>query len=221
MIIAGQIINNFSVPIGSTSISASYYDRSGYLVGQASGITPEFILYLGEKSSFEIAIGGPAGGLIIPAPAVRYISLDWSQPSLYEWQDVCLNYKLPNYYCLIRTGMMVSPLNTQNQPQQVGQNITVSIVENAPVKGDQAYQPSPLVVNVGQQVTWTNNDTQIHTSTSGTCRRCRIRASFAIQGFSAPGASFSFKFVNAGIITYYCTLHPQMTGHITVLPEDQ
>ena len=60
------------------------------MVGQGSGITPEFILYPGERTSFEIAIGGPSGQLVIPAEAVRYITLYVIGASTYDCTDVQL-----------------------------------------------------------------------------------------------------------------------------------
>jgi hypothetical protein len=34
--------------------------------------------------------------------------------------------------------------------------------------GDQAYDPNPVKIKAGNTVTWTNDDSQIHTVTSGT-----------------------------------------------------
>ena len=50
--------------------------------------------------------------------------------------------------------------------QEEMQSVNVSIVKDAALKSDKAYQPNPVNVTVGQEVVWTNNDTQIHTATS-------------------------------------------------------
>ena len=51
-------------------------------------------------------------------------------------------------------------------PGRVGTKI--SIVEEASEMGDQAYDPNPVKVKVGDTITWTNDDSQAHTVTSGT-----------------------------------------------------
>ena len=47
------------------------------------------------------------------------------------------------------------------------QGASVSIVPNASTMGDKAFSPNPAEVKAGESVTWTNDDSQIHTATSG------------------------------------------------------
>jgi len=84
----------------------------------------------------------------------------------------------------------------------------VSIVMGASSKGSNAYNPNPTTVATGTKVTWTNNDSIVHTSTSN--------GSGWDSGIMAPGASFSFTFQTAGTFTYKCTIHPGMMGTIMV-----
>ena len=74
-----------------------------------------------------------------------------------------------------------------------------------------AFSPSTLTIDVGDSVTWTNNDGASHTvtSTSGP-------ASFD-SGTLSPGDSFSFTFTTAGTYDYRCNIHSSMTGMITVV----
>src|SRR5215203_6310526 len=44
---------------------------------------------------------------------------------------------------------------------------SVSIASGSSSLTDTAYQPNPIQVSVGNTVTWTNNDSQPHTVTSG------------------------------------------------------
>ncbi len=70
------------------------------------------------------------------------------------------------------------------------------------------FNPPTLTVPVGTTVTWTNTDGTIHTVTSAT-------KVFTSDGLDQGGA-FSYTFKTPGSYTYFCKLHPQMTGTIVV-----
>jgi plastocyanin len=97
----------------------------------------------------------------------------------------------------------------------LGQGTSISIVKDAALKADKAYDPNPAQVKVGDTVTWTNDDSQIHTATSGTPGSADSGSVFDSK-ILAPGATFNFKFDKAGEYDYYCTMHPQMLGKVTV-----
>lgn len=91
----------------------------------------------------------------------------------------------------------------------------VSIPANAATMGDKAYSPNPVEVKVGGGVTWTNDDSQIHTATSGAAGSSDAGSVFD-SGILSPGATFDFVFDKAGTYDYHCTMHPQMVGTVTV-----
>jgi plastocyanin len=101
--------------------------------------------------------------------------------------------------------------------QQAGVSLVkdVSIVKNAATMGDKAFSPNPVDIKVGGGVTWTNDDSQIHTVTSGTVGSNNSGSVFDSKILS-PGATFDFVFDKAGQYDYYCTLHPQMVGSVAV-----
>ena len=70
-------------------------------------------------------------------------------------------------------------------------------------------------VKVGGGVTWANNDSQVHTAISGTAGSDDPGSVFD-SGILSLGATFDFVFDRAGTHDYYCTLHPQMVGKVTV-----
>jgi plastocyanin len=88
----------------------------------------------------------------------------------------------------------------------------VSIVE-PPFRPPQewTYAPTALTVNVGSSVTWTNAGAVAHTVTAddGT--------SFD-SGTIDPKAAFRLTVTSAGTFSYHCSLHPWMTGALTVAP---
>ncbi len=69
-----------------------------------------------------------------------------------------------------------------------------------------AFSPSDITVAVGGTVTFTNNDSTAHDVAGGSWD----------SGSLAPGATFSQTFTAAGTVPIRCTIHPSMTGTITV-----
>ncbi|MDQ3967200.1 MAG: plastocyanin/azurin family copper-binding protein [Thermoproteota archaeon] len=76
-----------------------------------------------------------------------------------------------------------------------------------------AYQPNPVQVSTGATVTWTNDDAQPHTATSG--ENATPDGTFD-SSIMAPGATFDFTFTEAGEYPYFCMLHPNMVGTVSV-----
>ena len=71
-----------------------------------------------------------------------------------------------------------------------------------------AFSPATLTVPVGTTITWTNDDGTLHTVTSTT----KVFTSAGLDG----GGTFSYTFTSPGTYSYYCKLHPHMTGTIVV-----
>ena len=95
------------------------------------------------------------------------------------------------------------------------QGASITIQPNSATLGDKAYVPNPAEVKVGESVTWTNDDSQIHTATSGAVGG-EDSGSVFDSGILSPKATFDFTFDTAGEYDYYCTLHPQMFGKVVV-----
>jgi len=72
-----------------------------------------------------------------------------------------------------------------------------------------SFKPAHITIKRGTRVTWINKDTAPHTAT-------------AINGksFHSPvlrkGQSYSHTFKTAGKWGYYCKIHPDMRGSVTV-----
>jgi nitrite reductase (NO-forming) len=90
---------------------------------------------------------------------------------------------------------------------------SVSIAPGSSSLTTDAYQPNPIQVSVGTTVTWTNNDAQPHTATSG--ENVTPDGRFD-SGIMAPAATFDFTFTEAGEYPYFCLLHPNMVGTVSV-----
>ena len=72
-----------------------------------------------------------------------------------------------------------------------------------------AFSPAQLNINTGDTVTWTNKDGVNHPIVSDT-------ANIFNSGNLDPNATFSYTFTTAGTYKYHCSIHPSMTGTITV-----
>jgi plastocyanin len=95
---------------------------------------------------------------------------------------------------------------------------SVSIVPGSSSLTDTAFQPNPIQVSVGNTVTWTNNDSQPHTVTSGSNGQPdnKFNSSPNFNPLLNPGQTFSFTFAQAGDYPYFCMLHPNMVGTVSV-----
>jgi plastocyanin len=71
-----------------------------------------------------------------------------------------------------------------------------------------AYSPSSITVTVGDTVTWTNSDAQAHTATAD--------GGGFDTGALGNGQSGTVTFSTAGSFAYHCSIHPDMTGTVTV-----
>jgi plastocyanin len=71
-----------------------------------------------------------------------------------------------------------------------------------------AFNPGSVSVTTGATITWSNNDTTIHTVTADD-------GSFN-SGNIAMGATYTRVFSTAGTFSYHCTIHPEMTGKVVV-----
>jgi plastocyanin len=78
---------------------------------------------------------------------------------------------------------------------------------------DNAYEPNPIQFGVSDTVTWTNDDTQPDTATSGENLNPDSRFD---SGIMAPAATFEHTFTEASEYPYFCLLHPNMVGTVIV-----
>jgi plastocyanin len=89
--------------------------------------------------------------------------------------------------------------------------------ESAPVKATKTevaidnfnFSPNTLTVAVGATVTWTNHDNGPHVVSSADNQ---FKKSVVLK----PGQSFSHTFATTGTYSYFCSIHPRMTGKIII-----
>ena len=89
----------------------------------------------------------------------------------------------------------------------------VSITAASSTKTTDAFQPNLVQVSVGSTVTWTNDDAQPHIVSSG---ENATPSGLFESPLMAPAATFEHTFTEAGEYPYFCLLHPNMVGTVSV-----
>jgi len=72
-----------------------------------------------------------------------------------------------------------------------------------------SFSPKILTLSVGATAIWINRDNVPHVIAS-------TDKQFKKSAVLKPGGSFSNTFVTSGIYSYFCSIHPLMTGRIIV-----
>jgi len=102
-----------------------------------------------------------------------------------------------------------------NDVKANSQQISIVLGSSSP-DGKKFYDPSNAEVQLGTEVTWINNDTNMpHTVTSGNSGSgpSGLFDSGIVMG---DGSTFKHTFDKKGEFEYYCTLHPWMIAKIIV-----
>ncbi len=123
-------------------------------------------------------------------------------------------------YLLIVGALMIAALplaactssgNTASGETTMAGMTTSASAETAAANSNQVicknnkFVPNTLTVKVGTTVTWVNQDSYIHTVTSGTSPS--ERSGLFDSGNLNGGKTFSFTFDKAGTYDYFCILH--------------
>ena len=115
----------------------------------------------------------------------------------------------------IAAGMVASPAFADHP------TANVSIPQGTSVPGceetNECYIPFEVTVDIGGEVTWSNDDSAAHTVTGGSAADGPSGV-FDSSLFMA-GTTYSFKFEEAGTYPYFCMVHPWMEGIVTVQAE--
>jgi plastocyanin len=100
------------------------------------------------------------------------------------------------------------------QESESGTTVSMSKGSQAP-DNPEFYVPAEVTVKAGETITWKNEDTAIHTATSGenSTPDGKFDTSLVSPGQSSKPQAMPSE---PGEYAYFCTLHPWMTGTVTV-----
>ncbi len=104
------------------------------------------------------------------------------------------------------------------EPEALPTSMTISIPNGVGVPGCETtqacYLPYEVTVAAGTTVTWSNDDTAVHTVTSGT-PSAGVTGVFDSSIFNA-GDTFEYTFDDPRTYDYFCVVHPWMEGIVHV-----
>jgi plastocyanin len=108
----------------------------------------------------------------------------------------------------------IIPGTNATEVEEAPESNNVTIIVGAALKGDQAFQPNPVVVKANGTITWMNKDNVVHTVTSGGGFSSSDRGKEFDSGML--GATYSHRFATTGTFDYFCQIHPSMRGMVMV-----
>ena len=97
---------------------------------------------------------------------------------------------------------------TETNQTQPTQNTTVTSSTSSVTISNFSFNPSSLTVKKGTMVTWTNQDPTLHTVTGDNGGPSSQKI--------PQGTSYDYTFNTVGNFIYHCSIHPSMTGVVTV-----
>ena len=96
--------------------------------------------------------------------------------------------------------------------------VTVSLPQGSGVPGCEAtnecYIPYEVTVAQGATVTWSNDDSDAHTVTSGT--PAGGHDGLCDSSLFMASTTYEFTYDDTGTFDYFCIVHPWMTGIVVV-----
>jgi len=118
------------------------------------------------------------------------------------------------------SSVTVTPPKVEDVPAMTSgpKTETVSMPSGTSVPGceetNTCFIPSSVTINVGDTVSWSNDDTAAHTVTSG------LPTDGPDGNFDSSllmvGKTFEVTFDNSGSYDYFCMVHPWMVGKVQV-----
>ena len=141
----------------------------------------------------------PPGTAVAPKGSDSPVA-DWSKPTPYE--QIIASAKTPS--------------KTQNATLASAQEAVSIAAGSSNPSATEFFVPAEITVPAGSTVTWTNDDSTIHTVVQGSPEGGSGETPAFDSSIIANGATWEHTFDTAGEFDYYCSLHPFMTGKVTV-----
>ncbi len=103
-----------------------------------------------------------------------------------------------------------TPTTVDHMPTKAPSATNPSANANSVTIENFAFSPASITVKKGTAVTWANKDNTSHTVTETDGQKGPD------SGNMANGKNYSFTYDSVGTFKYHCSIHPSMTGTVTV-----
>ncbi len=113
-------------------------------------------------------------------------------------------------------GMMGNDTGMMNATLAYAQEAVSIAAGSSNPSATEFFVPTEISVPAGSTVTWTNDDSTIHTVVEGGPQGGAAGAPTFDSSIIAPAGTWENTFDTAGEFDYYCNLHPFMAGKVTV-----
>ncbi len=124
-----------------------------------------------------------------------------------------LDIKEYDYMCTVHP-FMTGKITITAPVKPVYANVTIVQGASKQSAGQKYYDPAELTIKAGTTVVWKNEDSVAHTVTSGD-PNAGPSGAFDSDLIKA-GNTFEHRFDAVGTTPYFCSVHPWMTGKVTV-----
>jgi nitrite reductase (NO-forming) len=199
------------IPPGSASVIESVFPEAGTYIGVDHNMN-----HVVRGAALAVVADGnateqdhPPGTAVAPKGSESTVA-DWSKQTPYE--------QLIATSAGDTTSTAGNATSVQSATLAYAQENTVSMAPGSSnPSAAEFYIPAEITVPAGSTVTWTNDDSTIHTVVEGGPQGSSTGGDPLFDSsIVAPGATWDNTFATAGEFPYYCNLHPFMTGKVTV-----
>src|SRR5258708_6949903 len=120
------------------------------------------------------------------------------------------------YLVLIGASFLAScgsstPAAPGNNPTPTPTSAPDVVIMVTGISGGMSFSPASATMKVGQTVAWKNTDSATH-------RMVDNGGAFDSGSLAGGATSAAIKMTAAGTFPYHCSIHPSMTGTLTVNP---
>ncbi len=165
-----------------------------------------------------LQMGDQSGATVSPQVTQQQMAQEKAQQTQKSMDEIMEQQRL---WAMDQPSIVtVTPPKVEDVPAMTSgpKTETVSMPSGTSVPGceetNTCFIPSSVTINVGDTVSWSNDDTAAHTVTSG--QPAKGPDGNFDSSLLMVGKTFDVTFDNSGSYDYFCMVHPWMVGEVQV-----